>query len=189
MIAYQTGVITAFSGKGIYFSPDGQNLGGGGNTIRVDSASQPVVAMIAYQAGVITAFSSGGGVCFSPDGQNLGGAGRTMLRQQEITEQIRQDFVTSELSGSPVTGVNVATLDGGTIVPNPTFSGSDDEGSVYGCIFVDFARRVGLRTAVNAFLQSASAGALTFGEYKTFIADTRPQNLQDLEEAQLTWGL
>ena len=41
MIPYLNGVITAFSGKGIYFSPDGQNLGGGGNTTRVIAASPP----------------------------------------------------------------------------------------------------------------------------------------------------
>jgi hypothetical protein len=91
MIPYQNGVITAFynpsggSGGGIYLSPDGNNLGGGGNTklaytrpagmLRVD-------AMIPYQNGVVTAFynpsgGSGGGIYFSPDGNNLGGGGNT----------------------------------------------------------------------------------------------------------------
>jgi hypothetical protein len=144
-------------------------------------------------------------------------ANATRLRPQEITPAIRRDFVATELSGAPLEGVSVATiapialdvsglapprnvsLPGsirlpalstfGTVVPNPSFNGSDDEGSVYGCIFVDFARRVGLRTAVNAYLQSASAGVVTFGGYRTFIADTRPQDLPALEAAQLTWGL
>lgn len=35
MIPYRSGVITAFSSKGIYYSPDGRNVGGGGSTISV----------------------------------------------------------------------------------------------------------------------------------------------------------
>ena len=87
-------------------------------------------------------------------------------------------------------GIAVATLDGrGRIVPNASLNGSDDEGSVYGCIFVDFARRVGLSTAVNAFLRSAASGATTFGEYKTWIRNNAREHLTALEAAQQTWGL
>jgi hypothetical protein len=82
------------------------------------------------------------------------------------------------------------TLDpAGNIIPNPTFQGSDDEGSVYGCIFLDFGRRVGLRTAVNAYFRSASEGVRTVGEYRRFIRDTRPQHLADLDAARTTWGV
>jgi hypothetical protein len=57
------------------------------------------------------------------------------LRQQQVTAAMRQDFLNREVSGSPVEGMFVATLDGaGRLVPNPAFNGSDDEGSVYGCI-------------------------------------------------------
>jgi subtilisin family serine protease len=76
MIPYKQGVITAFSGGGIYYSPDGNNLGGGGNTTRVYSGRQTVIAMISYKLGVITAFS-GGGIYYSRDGNNLGGGGST----------------------------------------------------------------------------------------------------------------
>jgi hypothetical protein len=76
MIPYGNGVITAFAGGAIFSSPDGQNLGGGGNTSRVYSGNQTVFAMIAYRNGVITAFS-GKGIYLSPDGQNLGGDGNT----------------------------------------------------------------------------------------------------------------
>ena len=69
-------VITAFSGKGIYRSPDGQNLGGGGATTQVYTGNQTVTAMIPFRNGVITAFS-GKGIYHSPDGQNLGGGGAT----------------------------------------------------------------------------------------------------------------
>ena len=76
MIPYNGSVITAFSGKGIYKSPDGNNLGGGGNTTRVYNGDQSVIAMIPYKDGVITAFS-GKGIYKSPDGENLGGGGNT----------------------------------------------------------------------------------------------------------------
>jgi hypothetical protein len=71
----------------------------------------------------------------------------------------------------------------------PGLAGPHDEGAVFGCIFVDFARRVGMRTAVNAYFQSAATGARTFGGYKSFIADVLPEALSELEAAQATWGL
>ena len=122
--------------------------------------------------------------------QDVQGGNSTLLQQQDMTAQIRQDFLANEVSGSPVTGDAVATIDDeGRIVPNASFNGSDDEGSIYGCIFVDFARRVGLRTVVNAYLRSEASGAMTFGEYKTWIRNNRPQHLTSLEAAQQTWGL
>jgi hypothetical protein len=72
------GVVTAFGSGAITFSPDGQNLGGGGSTSRLYSGTQTVVAMIPYKGGIITAFS-GGGIYFSPDGTNPGGGGNTKL--------------------------------------------------------------------------------------------------------------
>jgi hypothetical protein len=122
--------------------------------------------------------------------RSLQGGTLNRLRPQQITAAMRQDFLDKELNGLSVEGTSVATLDGaGRVVPNAAFNGSDDEGSVYGCIFVDFARRVGLRTAANAYLRSASSGALTFGEYKTWVKDNRPEHLNALKAAQQTWGL
>ena len=77
-------VLTAFEGGGIYSSPDGLNLGGGGNTTSVYPVPQRVTAMLSYQWSsdpkvpprVITAFE-GGGIYSSPDGLNLGGGGST----------------------------------------------------------------------------------------------------------------
>jgi len=115
--------------------------------------------------------------------------------QQEITAQIRRDFLNREVSNSPVIGVRdtgdpVATIgSGGNLIPHDLLKGTDDEGSVYGCIFVDFARRVGLRTAVNAYLRSATTGAISFGQYKTWIANNRPEHLSELNAAQTIWGL
>lgn len=110
---------------------------------------------------------------------------------QPMTSDIRRAFMARELSDEgPVTGVRVGRLlPGGTIEPAALLQGSTDEGSVYGCIFLDFGRRVGLRTAVNLYFRSASAGARTFGQYKSYVAQTRPQDLSALEAAQATWGL
>jgi hypothetical protein len=73
----------AFSGGGIYRSPDGQNLGGGGRTERVYTGKQIATKMVCDRGSgingsdsVITTFS-GGGVYKSPDGNNLGGGGMT----------------------------------------------------------------------------------------------------------------
>lgn len=122
------------------------------------------------------------------------GTAATPLAPQVMTAQIRQAFIARELSGAPVTGVSVGSLVNGNVVPNaavlsaPGLHGSD-EGAVYGCIFLDFGRRVGLVSAVNAYLRSAADGARTFGGYKTWITNNRPLLLNDLNAAQVTWGL
>lgn len=121
---------------------------------------------------------------------NVQGGGSTLLAQQAMTPQIRRGFVAAELAGTPADGTAICSLDAqGQIVPVAGLNGSDDEGSVFGCIFVDFARRTGLRTAVGAYLRSASAGATTFGEYRTWIRDNQPQHLAAIDAARTTWGL
>ncbi len=83
MVPCRGGVYTAFDGGGVYFSPDGRNLGGGGNTGRVYRGSQLVKKMLCERGtgvggsdSIITTFS-GGGVYKSIDGDNVGGGGRT----------------------------------------------------------------------------------------------------------------
>ncbi len=121
---------------------------------------------------------------------NVQGGASTLLSQQTITPQIRQSFLDAEAAGTPADGPPVCTLDAaGNVVPGAGLNGSDDEGSVFGCIFVDFARRAGLRTAVNAYLRSASSGATTFGQYRNWIRDNRPQHLTAIDAARNTWGL
>jgi hypothetical protein len=78
MIAYQppsattAGVLTAFADGTIYFSPDGTNLGGGGNSTEEYGGPFTVVTMLAFQGGVIASFSDDfGSIFFSPDGTNL----------------------------------------------------------------------------------------------------------------------
>jgi hypothetical protein len=73
-VLLEIGSITA--ARGIFFSPDGTNLGGGGNTVSLGIENRTVVRMIAYQTGVITVFDDGT-IYYSPDGQNLGGGGNT----------------------------------------------------------------------------------------------------------------
>src|SRR5207247_903494 len=65
------GVDTLFSGSRsrVYFSPDGKNIGGGGNTIYAYNGTQLVEQMVSAGGGVDTLFSgSSSRVYFSPDG-------------------------------------------------------------------------------------------------------------------------
>lgn len=85
MIHYKNGIVTSFRREdpwSIYYSPDGKNIGGGGNTARVYNGGARVDSMISYRGGVLTAFSGadsnkGWGVYYSHDGYNLGGGGHT----------------------------------------------------------------------------------------------------------------
>jgi hypothetical protein len=69
----------AIYNTGIYWSPDCQNLRGGGKTINawdVDQAHWSFVrGMVIFDNCIITAFNSG--ICKSCNGINLGGGGRT----------------------------------------------------------------------------------------------------------------
>jgi hypothetical protein len=76
IVRYGGAIYTAFDGGGIYRSPDGQNLGGGGRTEKVYPGPQKVRAMLVCKNAIFTAFS-GGGIYRSPDGRNLGGGGQT----------------------------------------------------------------------------------------------------------------
>jgi hypothetical protein len=78
MVPAGGGVDTLFSKGGVYFSPDGRNLGGGGNTIHAYDGTESIVQMVAAGGGVDTLFSgSSSRVYFSPDGKNIGGGGDT----------------------------------------------------------------------------------------------------------------
>jgi Peptidase family M23 len=105
MVPASDGVIAAFELGTIYFSPDGQNLGGGGNTTAVYDGSQKVCAITSYQNAVLTAFS-GGGIYLSPDGQNLGGGGNTIRvysgRQQVVAMIPYQNAVLTAFSGGGI---------------------------------------------------------------------------------------
>lgn len=87
IVQYNGAIYTAFEGSGIYRSPNGQNLGGGGSTTRLYSG-QKVVAMLVCRGGIYTAFD-GAGIYYSPDGQNPGGGGSTR-RVYDGTQLVRK---------------------------------------------------------------------------------------------------
>ncbi len=70
-----SGYLAVWSNKSVYLSPNGLNLGGGGNTELVydgtSLTSQRILALVPYQCGVIQAFD-GGGIYYSPNGKGLG---------------------------------------------------------------------------------------------------------------------
>lgn len=73
---YQDGCIAVFR-SGTYFSPDCENLSGGGKTENVwPGHGQDLIDLIVLNDCIITAFS-GGGIYRSCDGRNLGGGGKT----------------------------------------------------------------------------------------------------------------
>ena len=127
----------------------------------------------------------------------------------------RRGFVNAELSGNPATGPRVLprvavfepAINGirgaaPTVIPDgraipvgrrrplqPLFTGGDDEGAVFGAIFVDFANRTSLDTAVSAYLNSARDGVRTFGQYRTWILDNFASDVPELDAAASVWGL
>lgn len=91
-------------------------------------------------------------------------------------------------------GTMSGNLSTGIFTPNPAFltrgrnSATSIEGSIYGAIFLDFARRpgVGLRTAVNAYIRSK---ALSFGEFRTWVRRNLPNLRTQLDDVVSTWTL
>lgn len=107
---------------------------------------------------------------------------------------LRQAFFRDELSASP--DLASAGIDGylqvgkvgsaGDVVA--TVTGDTVEGAVYGAVFLDLARRFGLREMVGHYLNSAVDNVLTFDDFSNLlISDT------DLDagvlEARQTWQL
>jgi hypothetical protein len=101
---------TAFDGGGIYRSPDGENLGGGGLTAKVYPGPQTVRSLLACGNSLYTAFS-GGGIYRSLDGNNLGGGGMTE-RVYSGTQLVRKIICSNR--GSVIT-----TFDGGGVYESP----------------------------------------------------------------------
>jgi hypothetical protein len=70
---YQNGLVTAYGDGSIWYSPDGQNLYGGGNSVQVYSGML-VRSLIAWKGGLITAFANGS-VYYAPTPSAVAGAG------------------------------------------------------------------------------------------------------------------
>src|SRR5215470_11935574 len=70
-------VVALFPDGRALYSPDGFNLGGGGNTVSAYIGSLLVKDIVGLSGGVL-ALLSNGSAYLSPDGQNLGGGGATL---------------------------------------------------------------------------------------------------------------
>lgn len=107
---------------------------------------------------------------------------------------LRQAFFRNELSAAPLlettnlTGYSrVGSLDSaGRVVP--ALTRDDVEGAVYGAIFVDFARRVGLREAVGQYLNSGDDSVLKFDDFRNLIIAQTDFD-SDIISVANTWGL
>ncbi|MCC6966845.1 MAG: hypothetical protein IT391_11280 [Nitrospira sp.] len=107
---------------------------------------------------------------------------------------LRQAFFRDELSAAPLlqttnlTGYSqVGTLNGaGNVVP--ALTGDNVEGAIYGSIFLDFARRVGLREAVGRYLNSADNNVLAFDDFRNLVINETDFDT-DIIQAANTWGL
>lgn len=115
IVQYNGAIYTAFENGGIYRSPNGQNLGGGGSTRRL-YLGQKVVAMLVCRGGLYTAFD-GAGIYYSPDGQNPGGGGRTR-RVYDGTQLVRK-MLCDRGSGINGTDSVITTFSGGRVYKSP----------------------------------------------------------------------
>ncbi len=89
LVETSRGIVAAFYNPGsrrnwgIYLSPDGHTLAGGGRTWRTYEGPSRSDAILGYGDGIITASydpftGNSTGIYFSPDGRNLGGGGSTI---------------------------------------------------------------------------------------------------------------
>jgi len=107
---------------------------------------------------------------------------------------LRQAFFRDELSAAlllqrtNLTGYSqVGSLDAaGNVVP--ALTGDNVEGAIYGAIFLDFARRVGLREAVGRYLNSSDNNVLTFDDFRNLIINETDFD-NDITQVANTWGL
>ncbi len=107
-------------------------------------------------------------------------------------EDLRRAFFRDELSNnrslpdvlvgdSPRAGL----LAGGTVTPSVTTDSV--EGAIYGAIYLDFARRVGLREAVGLVLDSNAAD---FDEFQIYVHGRgNPGWTSAIDEVALTWHM
>jgi hypothetical protein len=128
-LLFQVG--NASGSRGIYFSPNGFNLGGGGSTISYGAPDRAAALMIAYQGGIITAFEDGS-IYYSPDGTNPAGGGDTV----EVDSGAQQQVVTMISYQPPGKGPGVLTaFADGTIYFSPdgkNLGGGGNSSQVYG---------------------------------------------------------
>jgi hypothetical protein len=107
--------------------------------------------------------------------------------------QLRQAFFRDELSATPLlqstalTGYSqVATLNGSGV--EPALTGDNVEGAVYGAIFVDLARRAGLRESVGQYMGSSDNSVLNFDDFRNLLINETDLD-PDVIAVANTWGL
>lgn len=107
---------------------------------------------------------------------------------------LRQAFFRDELSAAPL--LQRTNLTGYSQVGNlnaarnvvPALTGDNVEGALYGAIFLDFARRVGLREAVGRYLNSSDDSVLVFDDFRNLIINETDFD-NDITQVANTWGL
>ncbi len=96
-----TGIITAFESRGIYYSPDGFNLGGGGNTGgSIYPGRYKVIKMVPFKNGIITAFDNNV-IYYNEDGTKPGSGEIVYNGNQKVRAMIpfKNGIVTAFESG------------------------------------------------------------------------------------------
>lgn len=151
-------------------------LTGGGGTHHLTKDTDPLVAYVEAFDHFVHRFER-----FIRNNQSLNGVA---LRNGFIRNQL-QSGEFGVLSGSFATG-NFSPKN--EFLTSGTRSATSIEGSIYGAIFLDFARKpgVGLRTAVNAFIKSQ---ALSFGDFRNWVHVNSPNLRTQIDEVKATWTL
>jgi len=81
----------------------------------------------------------------------------------------------------------IGTGSGNTFAPTSGLRGSNMEGAVYAAIYVDFAQRVGLSTAINYIFNSQ---ATTFDEYRSHIIGRNiAEHTTAINAVRRRWGM
>ena len=109
-------------------------------------------------------------------------------------QTLRQNFFRDELSLEP----DLADLLGGYVQAGrrsgtgveARITGDDVEGAVYGAVFLDLARRVGLREMVGRYLNSGPVNVSTFDDFSNLLlADPDMDFTDDVLAVRATWSL
>lgn len=119
-------------------------------------------------------------------------------QQSSITgAALRDSFLRDELADASLLRdmtdyFKVASLDAdGNVIP--ALEQEDVEGAIYGALFLDFARRVGLREVVGRYLNSVRDHILQFDDFRNLITNDDRSNNTDLRdpirEVANTWNL
>jgi hypothetical protein len=115
---------------------------------------------------------------------------KKLVRPELDGVALRQAFFEDELDHRTLQSrlhvyIPVGTRTNGVITP--ALQGNAVEGAVYGAIYLDFARRVGLRDAVGLVIDSQ---ATNFDEFHTYVAGRGNATwLNALNQVRGTWGL